>query len=127
MDDHVFNLSNDDNALMRFEFFRAITFVAHAKFVRTGLADDVADGLDHLIQDHFAKHGPPEGRIDPDEFRRRRLYTSDAHTVLECHLSSLYQYFRVYADTPQPRDTARYLVDEYEMAAAEDDESACSR
>jgi hypothetical protein len=42
----------------------------------------VADGLSLLLEENFTKLTPPEAKADPDIFRRKRLYTPEAHAVL---------------------------------------------
>jgi len=104
LDDKMLNMINDDNALMRFEFLRAVTMVAACKY-KNEKELDVAEQLDVLLTQVLSNYGPPAGRIDPDGFRRRRLYTEPTHAMLLRHQATLEQFFRVYSDET-PRDMA---------------------
>ena len=100
LDDKILDLINDDNALMRFEFFRALVILGHRKFIKFAdvpAAADAAEALDLLIGEHLLKFGNPASRCDQNVFRQRRLYTRDCHDILEKHLPVLRQFFKVYS------------------------------
>jgi len=90
--------AKEEVMLTRFEFFRVLTFIAKLKYSREGTRKeiDVAEALNELIDENLMKVGPPASRVDPNVFRRKRLYTPDCHSVLEMHINLLSKCFQAY-------------------------------
>ena len=54
------NAVNDDRALMRFEFLQCLVRVAIAKYVRSGLINDVSEAVERLLLEDIEKRMPDE-------------------------------------------------------------------
>lgn len=69
---------NNDNALMRYEFLEVLVRIAVAKYGK-GFAPEgepltLAGSLKHLFKTNILPNMAPEALMDPNDFRRDRLY-----------------------------------------------------
>ena len=85
--------ANDARSLMRFEFMESIIRIAVARF-SAGIPA-VSECVEKLSAECIEPNLPPEACVDPDQFRRERLYNEDVDTVLKtCDVAA--------ADVPVP-------------------------
>ena len=101
------NVANDDHALVRFEFCEAVIRMALAASAREGVSDkgvvmigkpslSPADALIRFVEDVEARLAGGEATLNPDWFRRRRMYRKSTNRVLrrrERVLRSIFVYF----------------------------------
>jgi len=93
---------NDDLALMRFEFLEIIVRIAIAKYGKGVATDDVSDAVDILCERSIGPCLCEEAALDPNVFRRERLYCEEVAEVLEGHetlLRALYSFFKAKSRT----------------------------
>ncbi|KAK3255656.1 hypothetical protein CYMTET_35174 [Cymbomonas tetramitiformis] len=91
------NDENDDQALMRFEFLEILCRVAIMKYGMGEATHDAAEALEMMLSNDVIPGLPPECFMDPDLFRRERLYCKATAHVLEEHerlLQACYDFFK---------------------------------
>ena len=83
------NKANDDRALMRFEFLDCVVRIAIAKYLKSGITNDVSDALQMLCEENIEKNLGPEALHDSNDFRRERMYFEDVDKVYFKHLKKV--------------------------------------
>lgn len=80
-------------SLTRSFFLRALVLVAWAKYTgcpsKDGGEMGLAEGTEALLAECIARSSPSAARLEPDGFRKRRLYTAETHSVLVSHREKL--------------------------------------
>jgi len=101
------NSTNDDDALMRFEFLQALPRIAIAKYVRPKILGDVSEALEQLITVDMLPRLPPEAKHDSDLFRTRRLYKRDVNsyfTAMAPVLRTVFDFYSMIEPDPMQLD-----------------------
>ena len=91
------NKANDDRALMRFEFLDCVVRIAIAKYLKSGVTNDVSDALKMLCEQNIKANLGPEALHDSNDFRRERMYFEDVDKVYFKHIKKLKMIFDVFA------------------------------
>eukprot|EP00946_MAST-07B_sp_MAST-7B-sp1_P005304 g5304.t1 len=91
------NKANDDRALMRFEFLDCVVRIAIAKYLKSGVTNDVSDALKMLCEQNIQANLGPEALHDSNDFRRERMYFEDVDKVYFKHIKKLRMIFDVFA------------------------------
>ena len=86
---------NEDKALMRFELLECFVRIAVEKYQHE--ISDVSECIDKLFVDCLEPGLPKEARLDPDHFRRDRLYREDVDNVLKAHAKPLRMVYDIYS------------------------------
>ncbi|GLC40789.1 hypothetical protein PLESTB_000022500 [Pleodorina starrii] len=108
--------ANDDDAMVRFEFMEGLVRVAFVKYINTKRMTDASDALGALLEEVITSPSlPPEARMDPNDFRRNRLYCSEVEEVVKEYWELLNGMFKLY----KARDRARYFWPEHFMSFLE--------
>ncbi|GLC59670.1 hypothetical protein PLESTB_001520500 [Pleodorina starrii] len=105
---------NNDYAFMRFEFMEALVRAAFGRYITSGALRDASDATRRLMDDLRASL-PPIARLDPNEFRRTRLYTAEMEVAVVHNLELLTASFKLY----KARDRAKYLSIDHWMSFLE--------
>ncbi|GFR46253.1 hypothetical protein Agub_g7803 [Astrephomene gubernaculifera] len=106
--------TNNDIAFMRFEFLEALVRAAFFRFIAPGAPRDAADATRQLLRE-LEPVLPPGARVDPNEFRRTRLYTYEMEMAVVHNLELLTAAFKLY----KARDRAKYLGIDHWMSFLE--------
>lgn len=80
---------NKDNAMIRFEFLEALVRLSISKYVKIGATGSVAEAVGILMGHDIEPNLEVEARIDPNDFRRDRLYNEVMHDTLNNHMALL--------------------------------------
>eukprot|EP00943_MAST-04B_sp_MAST-4B-sp1_P009198 g9198.t1 len=91
------NKTNDDRALMRFEFLEVVIRIAVQKYLRSGDTDDVSDAVRMLCEQNIKPNLDDEAIHDSNQFRKHRLYFEDVDKCMKKHMSRLKMIFKVFA------------------------------
>ena len=74
---------NDDaNSFDRYEFVEYLLRVANSKYVQDGTVPYLPDALERLISDNIENNANPLALMDPNVFRREKLYCEAVDNVL---------------------------------------------
>jgi hypothetical protein len=88
--------SNDDKALMRFEWVEVIVRIAIAKYYDSGNVTDLSECVDHLCKQNIQPHLEDLARHVRNDFRRHRLYNEPVDTLLKSYNRMLAYIFKKY-------------------------------
>ncbi|GIL96494.1 hypothetical protein Vretimale_2284 [Volvox reticuliferus] len=108
------SVANNDYAFMRFEFSEALVRAAFGRYITAGTVRDASDATRRLMQD-LKMSLPPIARVDPNNFRRNRLYTAEMEVAVVHNLELLTASFKLY----KARDRAKYLSVDHWMSFLE--------
>ncbi|KAL6755443.1 hypothetical protein V8C86DRAFT_2677050 [Haematococcus lacustris] len=97
--------ANDDDAMMRFEFYEGLVRAAFGKFITTKLLDDASDAVASFMEKVVLPHVPPEALLVPDHFRVHRLYTREVDACITEHLPLLKAVHKLY----KAKDRTKYF------------------
>ncbi|KAJ9515640.1 hypothetical protein QJQ45_021752 [Haematococcus lacustris] len=101
--------ANDDDAMMRFEFYEGLVRAAFGKFITTKLLDDASDAVASFMEKVVLPHVPPEALLVPDHFRVHRLYTREVDACITEHLPLLKAVHKLY----KAKDRTKYFCIEH--------------
>lgn len=68
-----------------FEFLEGIVRSAFGRFITTKKCDDASDAVQMLIEQVLLRNVPPEALVDPNDFRRHRMYNEEMDLALREH------------------------------------------
>ena len=94
----------------RVEFVHALIRVAIARYVRSGLLDDVSEALHKFLSVDLAPLADRAVIVDSNRFRRQRAYLEDATTVLALNEPSLRAIFDALTAACGPAMHSKKLV-----------------
>ncbi|KAG2437653.1 hypothetical protein HYH02_011034 [Chlamydomonas schloesseri] len=98
------SVANSDYAYTRFEFMEALVRTAFARYIHGGMVTDGSDATKMLMQ-HLRGVLPPLALVDPNTFRREKLYTADMERAIVHNLELLTAAFKLF----KARDKAKYM------------------
>lgn len=108
---------NEDKALMRHEFIECLVRIAVARFGHE--TKDVSDCLDRLFDEVIYTNIPDECKLDPDIFRRERLYSEDTESGYVPHAKVLKIIYNKYSMLNPAQGKAKFGLHEWTTLLAE--------
>lgn len=99
----------------RFEFFEILIRASFGKYITTKILDDSSDSIKKLIEDKLLMNLPPEARIQPNDFRKNRLYTQEMEGAIKSNWEMLNASFKLY----KAKDKTKYFWIEHWIALLE--------
>ncbi|KAG2485524.1 hypothetical protein HYH03_015796 [Edaphochlamys debaryana] len=108
------SIENNDFAFVRFEFMEALIRVAFSRYVSSGLVAEGAEATRRLLA-HLQAALPPLAQVEPNAFRRGRLYTAEMEVAVVHNLELLTACYKLY----KARDRAKYLAIDHWMSFME--------
>merc|ERR1719155_307758 len=96
---------------MRHELLECLVRIAVQKYNEE--LNDVSDCVEKLLTECIEKYLPKEARVDPDDFRRERLYTEEVDKVLKSHYRPLRMVYEKYSMLNPLAGKARFGIDEW--------------
>mmetsp|Transcript_41878 Transcript_41878/g.125343 ORF Transcript_41878/g.125343 Transcript_41878/m.125343 type:complete len:890 (-) Transcript_41878:2379-5048(-) len=107
--------ANDDDEMMRFEFYEGIVRAAFGKFIVPGIMDDASDAVARFIEDEIIARVPAKALIMANNFREFRLYNEQVENVVMQHYDILMAAFKLY----KAKDRTKYFAIEHWAAFLE--------
>ena len=87
-----------EHSMLKHEFMEALIRISVNKYGRGQPTTDIALALEMLLEENILPNLPPAARMEPNEFRRVRLYQEEVDTIYKRHkkeLISLYSRYRL--------------------------------
>ena len=109
------NAENDDNAMMRFEFYEGVIRAAFGRYIYSREMKDASDATKLFLEDMVLSKVPKEALVDPNSFRRDRFYNAEVEVVLLDYQELLNASFKLY----KARDKSKYFWIEHWAAFLE--------
>lgn len=104
--------ANDDRALMRFEFMECLVRMSVARFRHE--TNDVSECLDRLFDEIILPTIDPHAVLDPDIFRREKLYFEDVEVMIKPHVKYLKLVYLKYSMLNPAQGKAKFGLMEWD-------------
>ena len=85
------------------------------KYISSRKLNDSSDSVKKLLEEDLIPNLAPESTLDPNDFRRDRLYTAEMEKLIKTHFDLLLTIFKVY----KAKDKTKYFYIEHWIAFLE--------